>query len=63
MKTTDYVVADGHAITSKRGILGPGKTVKPEDVAGGKATLDRLAKAGYLTTAPEAVAVAPKADE
>ncbi len=48
VKAFPFSVAKGKALTTKRGILGEGKEVKPEYVAGGEATLARLTEAGYI---------------
>lgn len=42
-------VADGKSLTSKRGILGPGKFVTEADFVGGKERIQELLKSGHLT--------------
>ena len=44
-----YVIAEGKAITSRKGILGPGKEVRPEYLSGdGAAVLEDLVKKGMV---------------
>ena len=43
-----YVVADGKAITSKRGILGEGETVSSRDLHGGHETLTQCISKGLI---------------
>jgi hypothetical protein len=43
-----YRIAEGKAVTSKRGILGPGTEVKVEYLTGGATSLDELVAAGYV---------------
>lgn len=42
------VVATGKAITSKKGILGPGDEVKAGYLSGGESTLKDLQKKGFI---------------
>jgi hypothetical protein len=42
------VVAAGQSITTKRGILGPGEEIGPDDLGGGMESLVALHKAGYV---------------
>ena len=42
------VVAAGKSITTKRGILGPGEEIGPDDLGGGMESLVALHKAGYV---------------
>lgn len=44
-----YTIAKGKSVTSKKGILGEGKEVKVEFLAGGKDSLDALVRAGFVT--------------
>lgn len=50
-KQAPYTVADGCAITTKRGILGPGKEIKAEDVANGQKCIDSFVKSGQIIKA------------
>jgi len=43
-----YRIVEGKAVTSKRGILGPGVEVKAEYLTGGATSLDALVAAGYV---------------
>lgn len=43
-----YTVADGKAITTKRGVLSEGAGVNVDDLAGGKGAASSLADAGLL---------------
>ncbi len=43
-KKKSYYVCKGKSITSKRGVLGPGKCICENDFTGGKDALDRLLK-------------------
>ncbi len=42
------VIAEGKSLTTKRGILGPGEEIKPQDLAGGEETLMDLYSKGYV---------------
>jgi hypothetical protein len=48
MKMVEYKVAEGHSLTSKRGILGPGTVLKPGLFQGGIENLERLVKKGHV---------------
>lgn len=43
-----YSIAPGSAITSKRGVLGPGDEVKASDLPGGRESLDQHVAAGRV---------------
>ena len=43
-----YRIVEGKAVTSKRGILGPGVEVKVEYLTGGAKSLAELVAAGYV---------------
>lgn len=43
-----YTLADKKAITTRRGIKGPGETVTVDDIGGGKAALDVLVEKGFF---------------
>lgn len=48
-KKPPYYLMPGKALTTiKRGILGPGDEIKPEDIAGGKTSLDKFVKSGHV---------------
>jgi len=47
-KTTIHV-AEGKAISSPRGILGPGSIVTPSDFSDGQAQIDKFIKSGHLS--------------
>ena len=49
----DFEVAEGHSVTSQRGILGPGTTVSARDFSGGDERLNELAKSGTLVRKSE----------
>lgn len=42
------VVAEGRSVTTKRGVIGPGKAISPKDLNGGQASFDKLVKAGIV---------------
>jgi len=42
------VIAEGKALTTKRGILGPGEPIVPEDLAGGEEAFEALVENGYV---------------
>jgi len=43
-----YYLADGKSITTKRGLLGPGREIKAEDLAGGQKALDGFVKTKHV---------------
>ena len=45
---TTYRIAPGKAITSKKGVLGPGKEVKAEYLNGGQKTMDASIQSGHI---------------
>ena len=45
----DYELAKGKSLTTKKGIIGEGKEIKAEYLAGGKDALDALVEKGYIT--------------
>jgi hypothetical protein len=47
-KAAVYKVAEGKALTSKKGILGPGSEVKAEDLPGGDEALQGLVKSKHV---------------
>lgn len=46
-----FTIAEGKALTSKKGILGPGDEVKPEYLPGGQDTIDKFVKSGHIVKA------------
>lgn len=50
-KKPPYYIAEGKALTSKRGILGPGDEVKVDYLPGGKDTFDKFVKSGHIKKA------------
>ena len=44
-----YQVAAGKALTSPRGVLGPGEEILPRDFSGGTEQLEQLVAKGYVT--------------
>jgi len=48
VKKPPFEIAKGKSLTSKRGILGPGKEVKAEDLAGGKDAIAAFVKSGHI---------------
>lgn len=50
-KKPPYSIAEGKALTSKKGILGPGMEVTAEHLSGGKAAIDKFVKSGYIVKA------------
>lgn len=46
-----YSVAEGRAITTKRGILGPGAEIKAEDLANGQKGLEAFVKSKHIIKA------------
>ena len=47
-RSSGPVVAQGRAVTTHRGVRGPGETVLAKDVSGGDETLKHLIKVGIL---------------
>lgn len=47
-EATNPVIAEGKAITTSRGILGPGDSVSSKDLSGGTEAFDHFVKAGYI---------------
>ena len=47
-KKPPYTIADGKAITTKRGILAEGDEIKVKDLPGGKESLDAFIKTGHV---------------
>jgi hypothetical protein len=47
-----YQVAPGKALTTMRGVLGPGDEMRPTDCSGGVEQLDHLVAKGYLLKGP-----------
>ena len=45
---TVYVVAEGVAVTSKRGVIGPGKKIESADLSGGRSAFDALQASGKI---------------
>lgn len=43
-----FYLMPGKALTSKRGILGPGEEIKPGDIAGGEEALNNFVKSGHV---------------
>ena len=43
-----HTIAEGHALTSRRGILGPGKRINPADLPGGAKALKAFVKSGHV---------------
>jgi hypothetical protein len=48
VKAVEYMVADGIAITSRKGVLGPGVEVKAEFFKGGEVVLNDLINKGSV---------------
>ena len=48
-KPATYTVNAGYALTSKRGIIGEGKEITPDDVSGGAEALDAFVESGHLS--------------
>lgn len=48
VKESRYYIADGKALTSKRGILDAGNEVKVEYLPGGEETLNKFVKSGHI---------------
>lgn len=42
------VVAEGRSVTTKRGIIGPGKSIRASDLSGGESSLQLLIKNGAV---------------
>lgn len=49
--TPPYCIADGKSLTTKRGLLGPGREIKAEDLAGGDKALKAFVKSKHVTKA------------
>lgn len=47
-KKPPYYIMPGKALTSKRGILGPGDAIAPDDIAGGEDALRKFVKSGHV---------------
>ena len=43
-----HTIAEGHSITSRRGILGPGKRIDVDDLPGGAKALKAFVKSGHV---------------
>ena len=48
LQSSGPVVAQGRAVTTRRGVLGPGEAIFAKDVTGGDKTLQNLIKAGIV---------------
>lgn len=47
-KIPPFYIADGKALTTKRGLLGPGREIKAEDLAGGDTALKAFVKTKHV---------------
>ena len=47
-KKPPYTIANGKAITTKRGILAEGDEIKAKDLPGGKEAIDKFVKSGHI---------------
>lgn len=47
-KKPPFYIMPGKALTSKRGILGPGDEIKVSDIAGGKDALEKFVASGHI---------------
>lgn len=43
-----HTIAEGHSLTSRRGILGPGERINPADLPGGTKALKAFVKSGHV---------------
>ncbi len=48
VKRPPFYIAEGKAITTKRGILGPDEEIRVKDLAGGKDAIEKFVKTGHI---------------